>query len=221
MSLHEIEELRRLPAPAPQPQSLAFDGTTLWMGSRDTHRLYAIDPHQWTARDEAQAPGAPYGLTVVGDELRVLCAEGPEDHRRIRRFIPGRGFHADEAIDAPDDTGSYLAYDGDLLYVSQWYRQKILGLDDAGAVATTVDVPHGICGLVIVGGRFYCVTTDNEETTEYWLTRVDARHGKVESVDLARIPFQARSLAFDGKNFWTNHRENNEMVSFAPPPGAI
>jgi len=33
--------------------------------------------------------------------------------------------------------------------------------------------------------------------------------------DLARIPFQARALAFDGKNFWTNHREQNQIVSFA------
>jgi hypothetical protein len=221
MPLATIEELRRLPSPAPFPQSLAFDGTSLWMGSRETCRLYAIDPHQWTARDEGQAPGVPYGLTVTGDELRVLCGEGPDDNRRIRRFIPGHGFHADEAIDAPDDTGSYLGYDGDLLYVSQWYRRRILGLDDTGHVASTFEVPHGICGLVIVAGRFYCVTTDAEETTEYWLTRVDARHGPPECVDLARIPFQARSLAFDGTQFWTNHRENHEMVAFAPPDGAL
>jgi hypothetical protein len=217
MALSEIQELRRLPSPAPKPQALAFDGTSLWMGSRETHRLYAIDPHQWTARDEAQAPGVPYGLTVTGDELRVLCGEGPDDNRRIRRFIPGHGFHDDGVIEAPDDTGSYLAYDGDALYMAQWYRKKILGLTDTGAIATTVDVSHGICGLVIVNARFYCVTTDDEETNEYWLTRVDARHGKTESTDIARIPFAARSLAFDGINFWTNHREQNEIVTFAPP----
>ena len=35
--------------------------------------------------------------------------------------------------------------------------------------------------------------------------------------DLARIPFAARALAFDGTNFWTNHREQNQIVSFARP----
>jgi hypothetical protein len=35
--------------------------------------------------------------------------------------------------------------------------------------------------------------------------------------DLARIPFAARALAFDGERFWTNHREQNQIVSFARP----
>src|SRR5665213_1337000 len=90
--MDKIEELLRLPSPAPRPQALAFDGTHLWMGSLETHRLYAIDPRTWTVGDEAQAPGKPYGMTVVGDELRVLCSEGPDDNRIIRRFIPGHGF---------------------------------------------------------------------------------------------------------------------------------
>ena len=77
----DVEELLRLPSPAPRPQSLAFDGTLLWMGSRDTKRLYALDPKTWTLRDEVSAPGTPWGMTVVGDELRVLwvavAASGP------------------------------------------------------------------------------------------------------------------------------------------------
>jgi hypothetical protein len=217
MSLPEIQELRRLPSPAPKPQALAFDGTMLWMGSRETHRLYAIDPNQWTARDEAVAPGVPYGLTVAGDELRVLCGEGEDDNRRIRRFIPGHGFHEDGVIEAPEDTGSYLAYDGDSLYMSQWYNKKILALTETGAVTTTVNLRHGICGLVVANAKFYCVCVDVEDSNDYWLTRVDTKGDKLEITDVARIPFQARSLAYDGKNFWTNHREQNEIVQFAAP----
>src|SRR5665213_3476244 len=113
--MNDVAELMRLPSPAPQPQSLVFDGQTLWMGSRETHRLYAIDPHQWTARDEIEAPGTPWGMTVVGDELRVLCGEAPDDNRFIRRFIPGHGFKS-ERMACPDDTGSQLAFDGTQLY---------------------------------------------------------------------------------------------------------
>jgi hypothetical protein len=212
-----IEELLRLPSPAPKPQSLAFDGTCLWMGSRETHRIYAIDPRTWSAHEETKAPGVPYGMTVVGDELRVLCGETPDDHRIIFRFIPGHGFKRSDAIACPDDTGSQLGYDGDLLYVSQWYNKKILALDEGGSVRGVIDVPHEICGQVIVDGCFYLVTTDDEETEDYWLTRVDARNGSPKCEDIARIGFPARALAYDGSRFWTNHRENDQIVAFAKP----
>ena len=211
----EIDELRRLPSPAPFPQALAYDGEYLWMGSRETQRLYAIDPRTWAVREEVQAPGVPYGLTVVGDELRVLLSETEEDHRVIRRFIPGHGFRSKYAIQCPDDTGSYLGFDGDRLYVSQWYNQRILSIDEDGKVGTRIEVPHGICGQVIVEGCFYLATTDDEETDDYWFTRVDARKGDPHIEDLARIGFKARSLAFDGDRFWTNHREKHEIVAFA------
>jgi hypothetical protein len=213
----DIEELLRLPSPAPKPQSLAFDGTALWMGSLETHRIYCINPRNWTAHEEATAPGVPYGMTIVGDELRVLCGETDDDHRLIRRFVPGHGFKRSDAIPCPDDTGSQLGYDGDRLYVSQWYRKRILSLDDRGKVGTVIDVPHGICGQVIVEGCFYLVTTDDEETGDYWLTRVDARNGKPKIDDVARIGFPARALAFDGSRFWTNHREADQIVAFARP----
>ena len=212
--MENVEELLRLPSPAPRPQSLAFDGTLLWMGSRETRRLYAIDPRTWTVRAEAQAPGTPWGMTVVGDELRVLCGETDDDNRIIRRFVPWHGFKSQEAVPCPDDTGSQLSYDGDRLYVSQWYRKKILSLDEKGKVGSTIDVPHEICGQVIVGGKFYCVTTDDEETDDYYLTCVDARNGTPKAHDVARIGFAARALAYDGERCWTNHREADQIVAF-------
>jgi hypothetical protein len=212
--MENVEELLRLPSPAPRPQSLAFDGTLLWMGSRMTCRVYAIDPRTWTVREEVAAPGIPWGITVVGDELRVLCGEGEDDRRIIRRFVPGHGFKSQDAILCPDDTGSQLGFDGDRLYVSQWYNRRILSLDERGRVGTIIEVPHGICGQVVVDGHFYLATTDDEETEEYWLTRVDARGATPKIEDLARIGFAARALAFDGERFWTNHREQDQIVAF-------
>jgi hypothetical protein len=213
----DIEELLRLPSPAPKPQSLAFDGTKLWVGSRETRRIYCVDPATWSAHEEVTAPGTPWGMTVMGDELRVLCGETDDDNRIIRRFVPGHGFKKSDAIPCPDDTGSHLSYDGDRLYVSQWYKRRILSLDERGNVGTIVDVPHGICGQVVVEGCFYLVTTDDEESDDYWLTRVDARNGSPHCTDIARIPFAARALAFDGSRFWTNHREQDQIVAFARP----
>src|SRR5208283_2603122 len=130
------------------------------------------------------------------------------------RFVPGHGFKSKEAIACPDDTGSQLGFDGDRLYVSQWYNRRILSLNELGEVGTTIEVPHGICGQVIVRGRFYLVTTDDEATDEYFLTRVDARDGTPIVKDLARIGFPARALAFDGERFWTNHRAADQIVAF-------
>ena len=144
-----IVELLRLESPAPRPQSLAFDGSVLWMGSRTTRRIYAIEPATWTVREETTAPGTPWGMTVVGDELRVLCGETDEDNRIVRRFIPGHGFKSQDALPCPDDTGSQLSYDGDRLYVSQWYNERILSLDDEGNVGSTIEVGHQIIERVL------------------------------------------------------------------------
>ncbi len=212
----DVIEALRLPSPAPRPQSLAFDGDKLWMGSIETSRIYALDPRQWTVIEEDRAPGKPWGMTVVGDELRVICGEGEDDNRIIRRFVPGHGFKAQWAIACPDDTGSQLSYDGVRIYVSQWYNRCILGIDERGTVVRRIDVPRGICGQCFVDGTFYLVTTDDEESQEYFLTKVGAEDPH-RSEDLARIPFAARALAYDGSRFWTNHREANQVVAFEQP----
>ncbi len=216
-ALQDIVELQRIVAPTLRPQAIAFDGTSLWLGSLETDRLYAVAPKTWTVTDEASVPGKPYGMTVAGEELRVLLGQTDEDHRSIFRFIPGHGLRTSGAIPCPDDTGSHLSYDGHRLYVSQWYNKRIIALDDAGKAGTIIDVPHEICGHTIVGGCFYCVTTDDETSGIYFLTRVDARGSSPASVDLARIPFNARGLAFDGERFWTNDREIHQTVAFARP----
>jgi hypothetical protein len=216
--MKDIREVKRLESPAPKPQSLAWDGKTWWMGSRETRRIYGIDPTSWTVTWETAAPGTPWGLTVVGNgELRVLCGETADDNRIIRRCVAGKGFDPAFGLPCPDDAGSQLGWDGAKLHVSQWYPKKVHTLAADGTVERTIIVPHGICGQVIVDGIIYLVTTDAEETTEYWLTRVEPRGGagglpKIE--DVARIPFQARALAWDGARFWTNHRERNQIVAF-------
>lgn len=211
--MHDVKESLRLPSPAPRPQSLAFDGEKLWMGSIETSRLYALRPNQWTVIEEEQAPGKPWGMTVVGDELRVIIGEGDEDDRIIRRFVPGHGFKKHDALPCPEYTGSQLSYDGSWLYLSQWYYKRILGLDDFGKIMRAIDLPRGICGQCYVDGTFFVLTTDDEESKDYYLGKI-TQDGKGSYEDLARVPFAARALAFDGSRFWTNHREANQVVAF-------
>jgi len=215
--MEDIRELRRLASPAPKPQSLAWDGSALWMGSIETRRIYQINPETWSVGWETPAPGKPWGMACVDGELRVICGETADDNRVIRRCIPGKGFDTLFGIPCPDDSGSQLGYDGRRLHLSQWYPRKVLTLSGDGAVERVINVPHGICGQVFVGPFIYLLTTDEEEKGDYWLTWVDPRQPEPMISDLRRVPFPARGLAFDGKSFWTNHRAKDQTVSFARP----
>jgi hypothetical protein len=213
--MNEITEQLRLASPAPKPLGLAFDGGTLWMASRETHRLYAIDAATWTVRDEAQAPGGPFGMTVVGEELRVVIGHGENDHDRyIYRFIPGHGFK-DERLECPDLTGAHVAFDGDTLFLSQASYRKILALDAQGNITREIALERVPLGMTIVDGRFHLVTSD-AEFENLQLDTVDARGESPKFETLAAIPFDARGLTYDGSRFWTSHRDENQIVAFTP-----
>ena len=206
-----IEEFLRLPSPAPRPQPLSSDGEVLWMGAWETQRLYAIDSAKWTVKDEAAAPGRMYGMTVTGDELRVVIGVDDDD-RYIYRFIPGHGFKS-ERIACPDLTGSHLAFDGDTLFLSQLGNRRILALDGAGVVVREIPLDRKPCGMTIVDGCFYLLTGD-DEMDNIELTKVDARGEQPVVTAVASVPFDARGLTHDGSRFWTSHRDNNEIVAF-------
>ncbi|HTW83763.1 MAG TPA: hypothetical protein VMD91_06840 [Candidatus Sulfotelmatobacter sp.] len=153
---------------------------------------------------------------MTGDALRVVTGEGDDDDRYIRRYIMGKDFKS-ERIPTPEHTGSFLAYDGDRLYLSQRDNKLILELDENGSVLRTIPVPRQVTGMVVVAGKFYLVTTESRDIDDYRLLCLDARRERPEVVELAAIPFAARSLGFDGTKFWTNARSENTIVAFARP----
>jgi len=213
--MNEIRETSRRQSPFPKPQSVAIDGGSLWIGSVATSKIYRLDPKTLAIADEADAPGKPWGMTAIRGELRVICGETDEDNRFVRRFVPGKGFTRDGDFRCPDDTGSQLSFDGTRLYVSQWYNRRLIALDQTGNPQEIVDVPHQICGQTYADGAWYLLTTENEATNDYWVTRVERNNGKTAVSDVAHVSFPARALAFDGTQFWTNHREADQIVTFA------
>jgi len=211
-----IEELQRIPSPAPAPQGLACDGTDLWIGSVETHRIYGVRAQTGAVFEENDAPGGPIGLVVTGDAIRAVTSEGPEGDRYIRRYVIGHGFKS-EAIACPDHTGSFLAWDGDHLFLSQRFEQRILELDPSGGIIRTIPVPRQITGITIVNGLFYAMTCANKACDDMRVLRIDARKETPAVTELAGVPFIARSLAWDGTKFWTSARESNEVVAFGIP----
>ena len=101
--------------------------------------------------------------------------------------------------------------------MSQRFNLRILQIDMWGEVQRTIAAPRQIVGMVIVNGCFFLMTSaDRDEPDDYRLMRLDARKPEPEAVELARVPFLARSLTWDGTKFWTSARRDNEIVAFAP-----
>jgi hypothetical protein len=217
MKLPTIIERGRFPSPAPAPQALAWDGNKLWMGSRDLRRIYVIDPKKWEVREEVRPPGIPWAAVATNGTLRFTIGEGPNDDRYIRRFTPGTGFSEEDKITCPEFTGSYVSYDGESLYLSQWYKHRILKLDANGNIIRVIEIGAEVSGHTFVNGVIY-ILRGTEQNGESWtIARLDPREETPEVEDIALIPFACRSLTFDGTNFWSNHRAANEIVSFALP----
>jgi hypothetical protein len=212
----ELAEIVRIPSPAPAPQALACDGEHLWLGSWETARIYGIHARWGRVFEEAAAPGKPVGATAIGDELRFVCSE-QDDSRFIRRYIPGHGFKTREAIQCHEDTGSFIAFDGLRLWLSQRYQKRVLELDSQGRPLRIAPVGEEIIGLAWVGDRLYLSLWLGKDRGGCRIAYLEPRTAHPEVVFVAQSPFVAVSLARDGDRFWTNDFKRNEIVAFSIP----
>jgi outer membrane protein assembly factor BamB len=217
MSETQITEKRRLASPATTPQALAWDSRNkmLWMGSRDLRRIYAIDPEKGTVLRQQEAPGIPWAAVALNGEFRFTIGEGYDDDRYIYRYTTKDGFS--KMFACPELTGSYLSFDGRNLYMSQWYKERVLKFDDHGNVIGEIHVGAEICGHVFTNGSLY-VLRGHERPSEDWrIARLNLQEETPVAEDIAVVPFAARSLTFDGELFWSNYRAKDAIISFSLP----
>lgn len=232
-----IKERQRLKSPVVTPQALAWDGKQLWVSSRDLGFFYKLSPDASMIVEEADPPGVIWAAAQANGVMCCTIGKGLNDDRYVYSYGQGTGFIKHFAC--PDLTGSYLSYDGKNLYLSQWYQQRILKMDKKGNIAGSIAIGAEICGHVFANGALYVLRgTENVPRPQYadgpptpeqfksgaklgeeqwWIARVDSQNGKTDVVDVAKVPFAARSLTFDGTNFWSNHRAANEIISFSLP----
>ncbi|MEY2576101.1 MAG: hypothetical protein QOF80_1588 [Verrucomicrobiota bacterium] len=174
-----------------------------------------MDRDSWKVAEEMEAPGTPWAAVSAGDALWFTLGEGDKDDRYLWRYVAGKGFSETDRIPCPDFTGSYLSYDGEHLYLSQWYKHRILKLDAAGNILLEIAIGAEISGHVFVDGMIYVLRGTEQNGGDWRLARLDPRATTPDIEELARVPFQCRSLAFDGERLWTNHREADRIVCFA------
>jgi hypothetical protein len=218
--MHELSDVERHPSPTTTPQALAWGGKELWMSSRDLGTLYRIDCDKWKIVEELDPPGVVWAGTLTNDGYCFTIGKGLNDDRYIYRYRSDEGFT--KLLACPEFAGSYLSFDGENLYLSQWYKERILMLDRQGNIQRQISVGAEICGHTFVNGTLYVLrgreNKDVPNKAEEWrIARLDPGQENATVEDLAAIPFASRSLTFDGQRFWSNHRAANETVAFALP----
>ena len=215
--LPTVVENRRFRAPVVTPQALAWHKGALWIGSRDQKRVCGIDVQTGEVIEENEAPGIPWAAVSTGNELRFTIGEGSEDDRYIWTYTPGSGFSDRGRFAYPDFTGSYLSYDGSQLYLSQWYKGRILKLEPNGKIMGEIPVGGEISGHIFANGKLYVLRGTEKDGESWTIAMVDSSKNNIEVRDLAVVPFACRSLTFDGTNFWSNYRSAGETISFSLP----
>src|SRR5438876_3992995 len=137
--LPNIVERKRLAAPTITPQALACERDYLWISSRDLGTLFRIDTDTWKIAQEIDPPGVVWAAVSSGnDEMCFTIGKGLNDDRYIYRYTTNEGFT--KLFACPDFTGSYLGFDGEHLYMSQWYKERILKFDAKETVIGEINV---------------------------------------------------------------------------------
>ncbi|PZR59475.1 MAG: hypothetical protein DLM50_01210 [Candidatus Meridianibacter frigidus] len=213
-----VREVRRIASPVPEPQALAIADGFFWMSSRGVPTLYRVDPQNWTVEHTESAPGAIWGLAPGPQGLAAVCGVGADDDRYLYHYDFEGGFRADHHA-LPDLTGAYVAYDdaSQLYLLTQWYKKRVIELDDCAKAIRSIETPHELCGICWVDGGFYLLGTDDEDTDEYFVSRLDFGDDAPQIEDVARLGFPGRSVAFEGRHLWSNHRAADEIVGFELP----
>src|ERR1041384_1927804 len=173
--LSPINETKRLDSPAVTPQALTWHKEELWMGSRDLRRIYRLKAETFAVIEEIEAPGIPWAAVSAGDSLWVTLGEGADDDLYLRHYGNGGGFSEKDRIPCPDFTGSYLSYDGDHLYLSQWYKHRILKLDPPMKIVREIAVDAEISGHVFVDGSIYVLCGTEQNGGDWRLAKLDPR----------------------------------------------
>jgi hypothetical protein len=147
--------------------------------------------------------------------MYLTIGKGLNDDRFVYRYDSKNGFK--KLFACPGFTGSYLSYDTGHLYLSQWYEKRILKYDDKGEIVRTIEIGAEICGHTFVDGMIFVLRGVEKPNEDWKIARLDPRRDKPEVEDLAIVPFAARSLTYDGRFFWSNHRAANEIIAFSLP----
>jgi hypothetical protein len=157
------------------------------MSSRDLGTLYKVDIEKWKVVDEFDPPGIVWAAVAANGMMHFTIGKGLNDHRYVYRYDLKNGFR--KLFACPDFTGSYLSYDGEDLYLSQWYEKRILRYDAKGNVVGKIDIGAEISGHTFVDGMIYVLRGVEKPNEDWRIARLDPHEEEPDVKDLAVVPF--------------------------------
>ena len=217
-SLPALDIVAQFPAPEPVPQSLTYDGKQLWIGSWETKQIVAVD-RTGRRRTHFAAPAKPVGATFANGHFFYMLSDEADD--RTVRSVDEHGTWADDAFLPPDESGSFLSWDGEWLWLSQRFLKRVHRLDpQTHRPLQTIEIGEQVIGHTWIGDWLY---------VSLWLgkDRGGAVLGRVSGADsggvqyLASSDFAMISLAYDGDALWANDTKGSRIVAMSLPEGTL
>src|SRR2546430_16605043 len=142
--------------------------------------------------DEIDPPGVVWAGVFTNDGWRFTIGKGLNDDRYVYRYDGNGRF--DKLFACPDLTGSYLSFDGENLYLSQWYEKLILKYDKNGTIVRKIDIGAEICGHTFVDGIIYVLRGVEKPNEDWRIARRDPSDETPESNEPAVVPLACPAL---------------------------
>src|SRR5450755_696956 len=143
----------------PLPQGLAVSGSRLFVSFRENPQIYTLDLSASRFELWTVAPSPPWGLAASEDRVWAVCGYGSDADRHVVEY-DAAGNQRSSPTRCPDGTGSYIAFAGRDLFLSQWYEQRVFRLTDgARAFEPIFKATRGICGIASDRGTLTLLTT--------------------------------------------------------------
>jgi hypothetical protein len=199
------------PKPTSATVGLAWDGTRLWAGDWEEHRIASLDP-QGKVATSYPAPGRVYGLTFRDRVLHAVIGHSETDDRSIHTFDPATSAWEKKVLHCPDATGSHLAWDGGHLWLSQRYAMRLLQLHEDGTIKHVIDLPWEVTGFTWRGPTAWLnVRPEKGRSSLATLAPGADRPDVVE-----RFERSLASLADDGTAFWMSELRGAHILRCVP-----
>jgi hypothetical protein len=197
-------ELESIPTPGPQPNGIAWDGSTLWIADDGEHRIYRLNLETKRIQFSFRFIGVPAGMAWDGKNLWQTDSANRKIDQINRR---GRVAYSLYLQQGENLTG--LTACGESLwqasYEGIWYKIN----PTSGKIEHAYNWGHHVVGIVHDGSEFWYV--EDETPGVHQISQL------LGSNQISyKIGGKPKGITWDGSSFWIADVEAKAVKRFKP-----